>query len=97
MNIAVAIFSPLSVLVGILLTLYIKDGARKVVREEFGLQMAGILAAFKNDLVKTLDKTYKRTSESNLVTEALHDRLDIHEERLNSIDTNFLTIKHKEP
>ena|ERR1035437_1099932 len=83
-----------SVLLGMLITLFVKDKARAVVKEEFTELMKGVLLEFKIELTKSLDITYARNGECKLIRDASDDRIDMHELRLNAIDSRFENL-HK--
>lgn len=87
-----------SVLVGVgssaitlLITLYVKDSARKVVEEamvkaqvELKKDIDAALLKFREDFIKALDLTYRRAAECSLMMEQPADRLDLIDHRLNA-------------
>ena len=77
---------PICILIGTLVTLYVKDKAREVAKQEFADQMQSTFSTFKLDLIKTLDETYCRKGECKLMMEAHDDRIDVNDERINDIE-----------
>jgi hypothetical protein len=76
------IIAPVCLLIGSFLALYIKDKVRIVMREEF----KSVFSEFKDSLLKEIDKTYRRSGECALINDSLHDRLDMIDERLKTIE-----------
>lgn len=85
---------PISVLMGVFLTLYIKSKAREEAETEFAKQIKSALAVFKMDLMNSLDVVYTRKSECSLMMESHLDRLDMDTKRMDSMDARFDTIKN---
>ena len=88
------LIGPICGLVGILVTLFVKDQARDAVDREFGKQMAATLAAFKLDLIESMDKIYVRKAECMLTTDSQDDRIDIINHRLDSLDARANDFKN---
>ena len=68
------VIGPGCLLLGILITLYVKDSARIVAKEEFREQIAAALSVFKLDLINALDHKYRLQIECRLMMEGLRDR-----------------------
>ena len=90
-----AIIGTACALGGTLLTLYVKDKAREMVKEELTSHIGGLLAEFKIDLLNALDKTYRRSGECNIMYEGIHDRIDINEKRLDSMDETVRDMNNR--
>jgi hypothetical protein len=80
---------------GVLLTLYIRDKAREAVKEELSTHISGLFATFKIDLLEILDKTYRRSGECGLIMNAIQDRIDINEKRIDHIDETVRDLHNR--
>ncbi len=89
------VVGPACFLIGMLVTLYVKDSAREVAKNQFAESIASALAIFKNDLLQSLDKVYVRTNLCDLMMDAQMDRSDIATKRLDSLDVHIENIKNK--
>ena|SRR5665647_3574 len=89
-----AIIGTACALGGTLLTLYVKDKAREMVKEELTSHIGGLFAEFKVDLLNVLDKTYRRSGECNIMYEGIHDRIDINEKRLDHMDETVRDLQN---
>lgn len=88
----------LSIAVGIgssaitlLITLYIKDSARKVVEEalvkaqiDLKRDIDSALSKFREEFIRALDGTYRRAAECSLMMEVSDDRTDTLDARMTS-------------
>jgi ABC-type lipoprotein release transport system permease subunit len=81
-----AIFGLVGTLLGMLLTLYIKEKAREIAKAELSETVKTALALFKVDLFDYLDRTYLRSPEIKLVDEHIQDRLDIVEQAIRNLE-----------
>src|ERR1035437_3984404 len=70
------LIGPGCLLLGILITLYVKDSARSIARIEFQEQIGAALSVFKLDLVDTLDKRYRISNECVLMMASSVQRMD---------------------
>jgi hypothetical protein len=75
----------------LLITLYVKDSARRVVEESLIKAQADLkkdidsaLSKFREDFLRAIDSTYRRSSECHLMMEPAADRVDILDTRLTS-------------
>lgn len=84
------VIGPLSAAFGCLITLFIKDRARSAAKEEFTSQIKGSLSEFKAELIKSLDETYLRSKECNLMLEMRDDRLDVVDLRIKELERRSL-------
>jgi hypothetical protein len=70
------LIGPGCLLLGILITLYVKDSARGIAKIEFQEQIGAALAVFKLDLVNTLDMRYRISNECVLMMASNVQRMD---------------------
>ena len=87
------VIGPVSVLLGALVALYVKDKARDVSEVEFAKNIKAALAEFKMELLDSLSDQYVRHTEATLREEyqkqliaQLSNRLDIHNERIEALE-----------
>lgn len=78
-----ALYSVGGALLGVLVTLYIKDKARDVLHSELG----NYLAKFQLDLIEKLDEKYKLSREYQIQYTDLDERIEALEERMGMIDS----------
>src|ERR1039458_3173454 len=71
------LIGPACLLLGILITLYVKDSARGVAKNEFREQIGAALAVFKLDLIESLDRRYRVSNECLLMMSNIDNRMDI--------------------
>ena len=88
------LIGPICGLIGIFVTLFVKDQARDAIDKEFTRQMHTALAAFKLDLIESMDKIYVRKAECMLTTDSQDDRIDIINVRLDSLDARSNDLKN---
>lgn len=89
---------------GLLISLYVKESSRKVVEEalikmqiEMHKEIAAALQTFKIDFLETMDKTYKRAAECDLLMEYQADRIDMNVKQLDSMHESIRSMKKARP
>lgn len=90
-----------SAAITLLITLYVKDSARQVVAEAFvkaqgdlKKDISAALSVFKDDLLKSLDQTYRRSAECELMMEQSDDRKDLLEVRMNASEMSIRDLNN---
>ena len=82
----VALISPILFLLGMFVTLYIKERARQAVKDELTEHLQTLFSEFRHDLVQKLDAVYRRSAECELICEH-------HENRVESLERNVQLIQ----
>lgn len=76
---------PVGVLTGLLISLYVKDQTRKVVKEEFHDLIRAALSEFQTQFHDTMSGTYRRTAECLIIERLTDQRITSLEQRMDAI------------
>jgi hypothetical protein len=71
------LIAPGCLLLGCLITLFSRESARTVAKEEFREQIGASLAVFKGELLTALDERYRLGPECALLMASLRDRVNL--------------------
>jgi len=72
-----------------MISLYVRDSARSTAEEAFNRNIKAALAIFKSELLDSLDTTYVRKAECDLMSGSQGDRQDIVDVRLTNIESRI--------
>ena len=89
------LISPGCFLLGVLITLFARDSARTVAKEEFREQIGAALSVFKLDLLEALDRRYRLRAECILMMESQDRQEQKGVARMNAQDRHIEFIDHE--
>ncbi len=93
MNWLTYLAAPICLLLGMLISLFVKERARDTAHEEFAALIVAALSKFRLELITSLDATYRRVGECNLMMEPADDRIEILTKRVDVHDAKFEVLK----